>query len=120
MKLLHRLRRFLRKRDNYGSEVKQNVNGSETIGTAVGGFLTLLSTIFFSIFVAIQLYTWVFHPHYEQLIQEDFMSCELTKDNAYEVPLHSFVPAFIIIDGGLENPDSHIFNDRAQWLYSFA
>ena len=68
MQLLQSLRRFLRNRDDYGSDVKQNVNGAQTIGTSVGGFLTLLSTIFFSIFVVIQLYTWVFHPHYEQLI----------------------------------------------------
>ena len=53
-------KRFLRETDTHGSPIMQNMNGMKTIGTVIGGVLSISSMIFFTIFISAQIYLWLF------------------------------------------------------------
>ena len=55
---------FLRDQDLLGSSVSLHYKGSEGYGTCLGGFFSLLGTIFFTLFTFMQLYAWIFVPSY--------------------------------------------------------
>ena len=56
--------KFLKGYDQLGSGVSFNYKGSAGYGTAIGGFFSLISTTFFTLFVVVQIYAWAFVPDY--------------------------------------------------------
>ena len=57
---------LLRGQDQLGSGVSLNYKGSSQFGTITGGCLSVCTTIFFAIFIVVQLYSWLFQPSYNQ------------------------------------------------------
>ena len=57
---------LLRGQDQLGSGVSLNYKGSSQFGTITSGCLSVCTTIFFAIFIVVQLYSWLFQPSYNQ------------------------------------------------------
>jgi len=55
---------FLKGQDQLGSGVSFNYRGSSGFGTILGGTLSLITTLFFSTFIFLQLYAWMFQPSF--------------------------------------------------------
>ena len=64
--MLNNLKRFLRSTDAFGLPIMQNMHGATTIGTILGGIITIVWSTFFFVFIAAQLYIWVVQPTFEQ------------------------------------------------------
>ena len=80
-----------------------NYKKESGFGTVIGGFFSLINTIFFTLFIMVQLYALVFKPSYSQVTAVNY----LTKDQAhkYDISMHDFLPtltALYIDDEGIE------------------
>ena len=93
-------KRFFRETDAFGLPIVQNMNGATTLGTMLGGIMTILWSGFFFVFIAAQLYLWVVEPTYSQSSELSFLTQALTDDDKYTIPLHKLMPAFAIVDFG--------------------
>ena len=91
-------KRFFKENDGFGSPILQNMNGATTIGTALGGILTLISSGFFFVFITAQLYFWVVEPTYSQSSELSFLTGDISDEDKYTIPLQKLMPAFSIID----------------------
>ena len=69
-----KLVKILRGQDQLGSGVSLNYKGSSQYGTITGGCLSLCTTIFFTLFIAVQLYACFFAPSYNQEVTIGFLS----------------------------------------------
>ena len=94
--------------------------GATAQGTFVGGCISCCASIFFAIFVIIQLSAWLFYPDFNELMSVKY----LDKGSAvlYEIPIESFLPTITICDDykkAIEYGDSSICNDPDHWSIHF-
>ena len=75
-----------------------NYRGEPRYGTITGGVVSLITLLFFTIFVFLQLYTWMFKPNYNELEEVNYLPRKTTE--AYDINFSTFLPTFIIIDNG--------------------
>ena len=61
-------------------------------GTVLGGTCSLIVSTGFSMFVIIQILTWLIKPTYNQTIETGFITRKA--NTAYDVPLNQFLPAY--------------------------
>ena len=57
---------FFKRRDELSSTVNLNYKGQMKHGTVLGGCVSCLTNTFFTIFISMQIYGWVFQPAYDQ------------------------------------------------------
>ena len=55
---------FLKDQDQLGQPVSLHYKGTEGFGTCLGGFCSLIGTLFFTVFTLSELYVWAFNPQY--------------------------------------------------------
>ena len=110
--MLNYSKRFLRETDAFGLPIMQNMHGATTLGTIVGGIITIVWSAFFFMFIAAQLYIWFVEPSYTQSSELSFLTQALTDEDKYTVPLHKLMPAFTIIDFSTEPLVNWVYNDR--------
>ena len=106
---------FLKGQDGLGSGVTLNYRGSAQFGTMLGGFVSLHTGMFFAIFVIFQMFTWIFDPNYNQQVAVSYLA---RGDDAYVIPISSFLPTFAICDNynapGVTE-ETRTFNDPTLW-----
>jgi len=51
---------FFKRQDQLGSTVNLHHKGESGFGTILGGCLSMLATLFFTLFIFVQLYGWAF------------------------------------------------------------
>ena len=64
---------FFRNKDALGSGVSLNYKGSAQYGTILGGCLTICTTVFFTIFIGVQMYAWLFKPSYNETLGVEYI-----------------------------------------------
>ena len=111
---------FLKSQDqlsiSHVSVTYTNADG-DGFGTSMGGICSLITSLFFVLFIIIQVYTWMFKPNYNQAINIDYNP--LKGNPKYDIPLTLFLPAFSI-QSGYFTEENERFNDfdtwRAEWI----
>ena len=110
---------FLKGHDALGSGVALNYRGSAQFGTMLGGCVSLITGIFFGVFIICQVFTWIFDPNYNQQISVSYL--ERFAD-AYDIPITSFLPTVAICDN-FKKPnvtrEEYTYNDPTLWEIKF-
>ena len=103
---------FFKGQDQLGSSVSLNYRGNASFGTVLGGICSLLATLFFSAFILVQMYAWLFQPSYNQSVEKTYLN--RNANSTYSVPIQSFLPTFTIGStvGGAFNPSEYF-----SWSY---
>ena len=70
--------------------------GSTTQGTLLGGCLSCCASVFFFMFVCVQLYAWAFEPDYNEQYMFHYIDSDATE--MYEIPTQKFLPTVAICD----------------------
>ena len=97
----------------------QNMNGMKTIGTVIGGILSISSMIFFTVFISAQLYLWLLQPAYSRNSDVKFLSRVFAEEDKYTVPVHKLMPAFAIMDNAVDSAKKPIYNDKSRWSFKY-
>ena len=86
--------------------------GEAGFGTYLGGILSLIATMFFTMFIGMQLYSWMFQPSYNQSISVSYLNKQ--EKTIYDIPMTSFLPTVRVarLD---ENFMSFDYNNRTDW-----
>ena len=77
-----------------GSGVSLNYKGSSGFGTILGGCLSVIVTLFFTIFVSIQIFAWLFKPSFSQTFAVEYLPRK--SNTTFTVPLKEFIPSFSV------------------------
>ena len=85
---------FFKNNDKLGSGVSLNYRGDSGFGTILGGILSLIGTLFFTMFIGIQLYTWMFKPSYSQSFGVKYLNKQ--EKTVYDIPMTSFLPTMAV------------------------
>jgi len=86
---------FFKNNDQLGSGVSLNYRGESGFGTILGGLLSLIVTVFFTMFIGLQMYSWTFTPSYNQSYSVSYLN---RKDkNVYDIPIKSFMPTVTLL-----------------------
>ena len=110
---------FLKGQDGLGSGVALNYRGSAQFGTMLGGCVSLFASMFFGVFVIVQLFTWIFDPNYDQQVALSYLGGGA---DAYDIPTSTFLPTFSICDNFNESgatEETYTFNDSTLWDAKF-
>ena len=83
---------FLQGQDALKSEPGLSVSRN---GTCLGGLCSLSYRVFFTLFILMQLYAWMYIPTIDMVITEDYI--DLVDREAYEITLDHFLPMVGII-----------------------
>ena len=107
---------FFKNNDQLGSGVSLNYRGDSGFGTILGGTLSLIATLFFTMFIGIQLYSWMFQPSYNQSFGVEYLNKR--EKTVYEIPMTSFLPTVGVarLD---ENYEPFDFNNRTDWFIEY-
>ena len=76
-----------------------NYKGSSGFGTILGGCLSLMVTLFFTLFVGIQLFAWVFKPSFNQTFAVEYLPRK--SNSTYTIPIRQFIPSFSVFNDDL-------------------
>ena len=86
---------FFKNNDQLGSGVSLNYRGESGFGTILGGLLSLIVTVFFTMFIGLQIYSWMFKASYNQSYSVSYLN---RKDkNVYDIPITSFMPTVTVV-----------------------
>ena len=110
---------FLKGQDGLGSGVALNYRGSAQFGTMLGGCVSLITGMFFGIFVIFQMFTFFFDPNYNQQAGISYLGRD---GDAYDIPITSFLPTFAICDNYNEpgvTDETYTFNNPDLWDAKF-
>ena len=71
-----------------------------------------MTSVFFTLFIGIQFYAWVFVPEYNQSLSTTYLSRDSVEP--YTVPFSLFLPTFVII-----NEADMSYNDESLFDFGF-
>jgi len=93
--------------------VSLNYRGEAGFGTILGGILSLVATVFFTMFIGMQMYSWMFQPSFNQSFGVSYLNKR--EKTVYDIPMSSFMPTVGIarLDDNYEPID---FNNRTDWF----
>lgn len=92
--------------------------GSSAEGTLLGGCFSLIATIFFGLFIGLQLFSWMTFDSYESTDSINYLSREANQ--TYEVPTTNYLPAFAIFDNARDlNLRDATINNSDNWSWTF-
>ena len=108
--------RFLRGQDQFGQSVQFTYKRQEGYGTVLGGACSFLLTLFFTFFIGVQIYGWLFHPEYDEHMNRGFLSRGTSE--TYVMSTTDFLPAIAVFSLNLETGEfSH--SDPAYWNFNW-
>ena len=65
---------FFKRKDQLSTAVNLNYKGEGTFGTICGGCASLFTSCFFTVFIMVQLYGWLFSEKYNQVVGYTYLS----------------------------------------------
>ena len=81
---------FLKDQDQLGAGVSLNYRSNASFGTILGGVLSVITTLFFTAFTGLCIYTWAFLPQFNQTFTQSYL--QRKSDTIYTVPMQIFLP----------------------------
>ena len=90
--------KFCKDFDQLGHPVNFYHKGSQEYGTGIGGVFSLLTTIFFTLFISMQVFGWMFVPTYNETISQSYIPTN--EEETYTIEYTDFVPYFLILEKG--------------------
>ena len=96
-----------------------NFRGSTQFGTIIGGCFSLALTIFFALFIGMQLFAWLFQPSYNDSFSVGYLSREAY--TTYDIPVSQFLPTFAIVSNYYTgvSPADWVVNDNTTFTWYF-
>ena len=64
---------FLKDQDQLGAGVSLNYRSNASFGTILGGVLSVITTLFFTAFTGLCIYTWAFLPQFNQTFTQSYL-----------------------------------------------
>ena len=75
-----------------------------------GGFFSLLASAFFTLFVGVQLWAWMFAPKYNQALEKNFVS--RGEEESYTVLTSLFLPIVgVVMTPNVDDESQYDFNN---------
>ena len=56
----------------------------------------MLATAFFTLFIGVQLFAWIFTPQFNQGVEVGYLA--RTANETYEIPISSFLPTVAVVE----------------------
>ena len=72
-----------------------NYRGGSNYGTILGGVFSCVATIFFALFIAVQLYSWLFEPNFSQTFSKAYLHRD--SNETYTIDTRIFLPTLTIV-----------------------
>ena len=76
----------------------------------------MLTTIFFTLFITLQVFGWILRPTYEETISLSYIPFDQAEK--YTIQNSEFLPFFVIVENALQfDKEKYIYNSDDNWLY---
>jgi hypothetical protein len=87
---------FLKRQDWLAQPINFYFRGYTKQGTLLGGCFSCCASIFFFVFIVVQLWSWMFQPSFNESLSIHYLP--KVSNYVYDIPINRFLPTFAICD----------------------